>query len=40
MTQDSERDDTDLEPHRGTRASPRVRKFFRLLGFETVQDDD
>jgi hypothetical protein len=30
----------DLEPQRSTHATPRVRKFFRLLGFGTGRDED
>lgn len=40
MSQDAKRDDPDLDPHWGTRATPRVRKFFRLLGFESEKDDE
>jgi hypothetical protein len=37
---DSRPDVPDLEPQRSTHATPRVRKFFRLLGFGTGRDED
>lgn len=40
MVQDSTGEDRDLEPQRGTRATPAVRKFFRILGFDDGRDDD
>jgi len=38
MAHESERD--DLDGHRGTRASPRIRWFFRKLGFEPSPNED
>jgi len=37
---DASGDVPDLEPQRSTHATPRVRKFFRLLGFGGGRDDD
>lgn len=40
MSNDSDSDLPDLQPHRSTHAGPKVRKFFRLLGFESGGDDE
>ncbi|WP_269449541.1 hypothetical protein [Halobacterium sp. CBA1126] len=40
MPTDSQPDDGALAGQRGTRATPRVRKFFRLLGFESGTDEE
>lgn len=32
--------DEDLAGHRGTHATPRLRRFFRKLGFESVGDEE
>ncbi|MFC3477319.1 hypothetical protein [Halobacterium litoreum] len=40
MSRDSGSEDGELEGQRGTRSSPRIRKFFRLLGFERTPSDE
>jgi hypothetical protein len=38
MSEDSPHE--DFEGHRGTRSTERMRRFFRLLGFERTPKDD
>lgn len=40
MAHESDGDDLELEGHRGTRASPRIRWFFEKLGFERMPSED
>lgn len=40
MSEDTEQGTPPLEPQRSTHATPRIRKFFRMLGFDDGRDGE
>jgi hypothetical protein len=40
MVQEPTLEDGEPEPQRGTRATPAVRRFFRILGFDDGLDEE